>query len=152
MKIISILLVTIVCSPGTSFAQHASKPRLVANLIRKELADGCGCYFKFRGANKNSAKYMFVEGADDDPWMNIAGRDIRLRRVKESERGERERVGSSHMKTYAADDISVTSTYVATRVCPHADENCESHEYKATFVVRKGKKTETVKAVGWCGC
>lgn len=95
---------------------------------------------------------MFAEGADADPWMNIAGRDVRLKRINESSRAPREGVGSRHMKTFVADDISVTGTYVATRVCPDRDENCESHEYNATFVVKKGKRAETVKAVGWCGC
>ena len=152
MKLNSILLVTIVCLLGTSFAQRASKSRLVANLERAELADGCGCYFRFRDAGRHPEKFMFVEGADDDPWMNLAGRDVRLKRIGESPRVEKERVGSSHMKRFVVDDFSVTSTYVATRVCPSADEECESHEYIATFVVRKGRRAETVKAVGWCGC
>lgn len=151
MKLISILLVTIVCLLGTSFAQHASKPRLVANLKRTELAGDCGCYFSFREAPKNPEKYMFVEKADDNAWMNIAGRDVRLKTIRESPRVAKERVGSRHMKTFVVDDISIKSTYVATRVCP-ADEECASHHYKATFVVRKGRRAETIKAVGWCGC
>ena len=95
---------------------------------------------------------MFVEDADSDPWMNIEGKDIRLRRIAETAREAREHVGSRHVKKYVAGKLSVTATYVATRVCKPADENCESQEYSATFVVRKGKRAETVKAFGWCGC
>lgn len=151
MKVFSILfIVTFVFLP-TGLPQNASKPRLVRNLIREELAGDCGCYFRFRGANTNSHHYMFVEPADDDSWMNIEGKDIRLRLIAETDRAN-ERVGSRHVKKYVGEKLSVSGTYVATRVCKPGEENCGSHEYKAQFVVRKGRRVETVKATGWCGC
>lgn len=137
---------------GTGLAQRASKPRLVGNVTGQGLAGDCGCYFKLRSSKKDSERYIFVEKADDAPWMNIDGRDVRLRLVKETERDEKERVGSTRIRTFAAGNVSVSGTYVTTRVCADADEGCESHEYKATFLVKKGKRTESVKAVGWCGC
>ena len=51
---------------------------------------------------------------------------------------------ASGRDTLAADDISVTSTYVVTRVCAANDEDCESTGYDATFVVKKGKRVQTV--------
>ena len=84
--------------------------------------------------------------------MNINGKDVPLKLVKERHPGGRERVGSRWPRTFAADDISVTTTFITTRVCDPNDEGCESHDYYATFVVRKGQRVQTVKAVGSCGC
>ena len=100
---------------------------------------------------------MFVEDLEHEAgvWMNIDGRDVRLKVVKDwsdQQQRERERVGGSSRRVFAAQNISVISTYVTTRVCAANDENCESHDYDATFVVRKGKRTQSVRAVGSCGC
>ena len=93
---------------------------------------------------------MFVDWGRGKSWMNIAGRDVELKLVKES-REEFERVGSRWTRTIALDDISVTSTYITTRLCSQVP-GCRFTDYDATFVVRKGKRAETVKAFGWCGC
>jgi hypothetical protein len=151
-KSFAVFLIATLSLLGTSLAQRASKPRLVGNVTGQGLAGDCGCYFKFRSSKKDSERYIFVEKADDAPWMNIDGRDVRLRLVKETERDEKERVGSTRIRNFAAGNVSVTCTYVTTLVCADADEGCESHEYKATFLVKKGKRSESVNAVGWCGC
>ncbi|MGI8918759.1 MAG: hypothetical protein ACR2H6_09160 [Pyrinomonadaceae bacterium] len=146
---ICVLLMLVLSTLGTTAAQNASKRMLVGNLNRN--FDGCGCFFKFRGTRKNSPKVMFAEFGQNNAWMNIDGRDVQLKLVKEI-RGERERVGSNWTRTIAVRDISVTSTYVATRVCAPNDETCESTDYDATFVVKKGRRSQTVRAFGWCGC
>ncbi len=146
---ICVLLTLVLSTLGTTAAQNASKRMLVGNLNRN--FDGCGCFFKFRGTRKNSPKVMFAEFGQNNAWMNIDGRDVQLKLVKEI-RGERERVGSEWTRTIAVRDISVTSTYVATRVCAPNDETCESTDYDATFVVKKGRRSQTVRAFGWCGC
>ena len=154
MKSVCILLVTMICLLGTSSAQRASKSRLVGNLLRHDLVGGCGCYFEFRGRKRNTELYMFFEGIEENyvAWMNINGKDVPLKLVKERHPGGRESVGSRWPRTFAADDISVTTTFITTRVCDPNDEGCESHDYDATFVVRKGQRVQTVKAVGSCGC
>lgn len=38
-----------------------------------------------------------------------------------------------------------------TRVCATKDENCESTDYDATFVVKKGERVQTVRAFGGVG-
>jgi hypothetical protein len=145
---LSLVLVTSLCLLSIGFSQNASKARLVANL--KENFDGCGCYFRFWGTNPRSEKVMFVDWGHVKSWMNIAGRDVELKLVKES-REEFERVGSRWTRTMAVNDISVTSTYVATRLCSQVP-GCRFTDYDAIFVVRKGKRAQTVKAFGWCGC
>ena len=155
MKPICILLVTMISLLGTSSAQRASKSRLVGNLTGKNLVDGCGCEFQFHGTGRNSKKYMFAESIEDrksSPWMNIDGRDVVLRVSKDWEPGVKESVGSRSVRTFAAAGISVRATFIATRVCADTDESCESSDYNATFVVKKGRRVETVKAFGTCGC
>ncbi|MGH9967857.1 MAG: hypothetical protein ACREBG_08530 [Pyrinomonadaceae bacterium] len=137
---------------STVAGQPASKRGLVGNL-KNHAADGCGCYFQFRGTPRKSEKYIFSSSIEDEKtaWMNIDGQDVELTLVKE--KGPKtERVGSRSSVRYRSRDITVSGTYVATRVCKPNDENCESTAYSATFVVGKGAKSQVVKAVGSCGC
>jgi len=149
------LLLTIVAL-GTVFGQNASKRSLVANLTNKVVADGCGCYFKFRGTPQNVERYVFYSSIDDDKtaWMNVGGRDVKLMLEKETglKGKEEERVGSRSRALYALGNISVSGTYVVTRVCDPNDESCESTQYDVSLVVKKGSKSQVVKAVGGCGC
>ena len=151
MRSFCVLLMMMVCFGATSSAQRASNSRLVGN-VKDNVIDGCGCYFKFRGAKRNSEQYMFAESFDREAWMNIDGRDVPLRVSKEGNPGDRERIGSKWTRTFVAGEITISSTWVTTRMCAPNDENCESTDYDATFVVRKGKRVQTVKASGSCGC
>ena len=139
---------------GTVSAQNASKRSLVANLGNKAVGDGCGCYFKFRGTPQNAERYVFTSSIEDDKtaWMNISGRDVKLKLVKKTGNEKRAQMGSRSTEKYASGDITVTGTYVVTSVCAPNDENCESTGYNVTFVVRKGPKSQVVKASGYCGC
>ncbi len=141
---------------GTVSAQSASKRGLVANLKNNTVADGCGCYFQSRGTPQNAQRYLFfssiAEDAEKTAWMNIEGRDVKLRLARKRDPKERERVGSRLTRRYVADDISVEATYIATRVCKRDDESCEVTDYSATLVVRKGARSQVVKALGGCGC
>lgn len=150
----SCLLLTIVVL-GSVSAQNASKRGLVARLKNNAIADGCGCYFQYRGVPRNETYYLFFSSIEDDEktaWMNIDGKDVKLTLVRKMDPKVRERVGSKSTRRYVTDGISVDATYVATRVCKRDDESCESTDYSGTFVVRKGDQMQIVKAVGGCGC
>lgn len=151
----SCMLLTIVVLSTVS-AQNASKRGLVANLNKNAVADGCGCYFKFRGTPENVERYIFSSSIDDEKtaWMNVGGRDVKLSVRKETgfKGKESEQVGSRSRETYSSGDITVRGTYEVTRVCDPNDENCESTQYDVTFLVKKGTRSQVVKAVGSCGC
>jgi len=141
---------------GIISAQTASKRGLVANL-KNTAVDGCGCYFRFRGTARNAERYIFFSSIEEDQktaWMNIDGRDVKLTLEKEEglKGKEQEQVGARSTARFAAGDIKVSATYIVTRVCDANDESCESTEYEATFVVRKGARSQGVKAAGSCGC
>jgi hypothetical protein len=135
--------------------QTASKRGMVANLENQRVADGCGCYFRFRGTPVTADQYMFFSSIEDDEksaWMNIDGRDVKLQLTKKVDAPRGERVGMRSTRRYEAEDVFVDATYVVTRVCRRNDESCESTGYAATFVLRKGSKRQLAKAVGSCGC
>ena len=166
MKLFTRCVLLTIVFLGTVSAQNASKRGLVANLKNNAVAHDCGCYFKFRGTPRNAERYIFSSSIDDEKtaWMNIGGRDVKLTLEKETglkgnEEGHgiisfqtKERVGSRSRAMYASGDIKVTATYVVTHVCAENDENCESTDYDVTFVVKKGPRSQVVKAVGSCGC
>lgn len=142
---------------GAVLGQTSSKQGLVGNIRNRAVVDGCGCYFRFRGTPDSADRDMFFSSIEKDQktaWMNIGGRDLKLTLKKEEGlRGkEQEKVGSRSKVTYQAGPITVTGTWIVTRVCDPKDENCESTQYDATFVVRKGTRSQVVKAVGSCGC
>lgn len=100
-------------------------------------------------------RYIFFSSIEDDDktaWMDVDGKDIKLKLVKSSESKRRERVGTRSSMTYAAGDLTVSITLVATRVSKPNDENCESTDYKATFRLKRGTERRVIGAVGWCGC
>ena len=156
MRLLARYVLLSIVTLGTVSAQNASKRSLVATLENNSVADGCGCYFRFRGTPKNADRYIFFSSIDDEKaaWMNVGGRDVKLNLVKEAglKGKESERVGSRSGASYSSGDIKVSATYVVTRVCAQDDENCESTDYNVTFVVKKGSKSQLVKAVGSCGC
>jgi hypothetical protein len=156
MRLFAMCMLLTIVVWGTVSAQNASKPGLVANLSNSAVSDGCGCYFKFRGTPLRVDRYMFFSLYEEDKkaaWMNVGGRDVELTLVKKTgQNGKLERVGSRSKETYSSGDITVTATYAVTHVCARSDENCESTGYDVTFVVKKGLKSQVVKAVGYCGC
>jgi hypothetical protein len=157
MRVILFLTLVVILVQSLAAAQTTTPRRLVGNLKNNSLADGCGCYFRFRGMSENDNRYIFfssIENDDKTAWMNIAGQDLKLKLEKQSGPlgTDRERVGSQSSVRYAAGDVTVNGTYVVTRVCAPNDENCESTGYNVTFVVKKGARSQVVKAKGGCGC
>lgn len=151
-----ILIVAVILIAGFAPAQTRREP-LVGNVKDNSLAEGCGCYIKFRNTPEKADRYILFSSIEDDnttAWMNIDGRDVKLKleKIIGPFGTERERVGSRSILKYRAGDITVTGTYVDTKECAPNDENCESTQYSVTFVVKKGSKSQVVKAKGSCGC
>ena len=149
-----ILITIVVVAPAQTRPQ-----RLVGNLKNNAVADGCGCYFQFRGAPENAQRYIFFSSIEADgnktAWMNIDGQDVKLKLEKKSGPFGTEReepMGSRSTVKYSAGDITVHGRYTVTRVCARDDESCESIGYNVTFVVKKGSRSQIVKAKGGCGC
>ena len=134
-----------------------TRPPLLGNIKDNSPAEGCGCYLKFRNTPEKADRYILFSSIEDNnttAWMNIDGQDVKLKleKITGPFGTEHERVGSRSTLKYRSDDITVTGTYVDTKECAPNDENCESTQYSVTIVVRKGARSQVVKAKGSCGC
>lgn len=153
------LLFTLTITPSMSVvAQRTASPQktapTVSNIKDPSVVDGCGCYFRFPfewNKRSRSDKYLFMGGIDEDPWMNIDGKDMQLTLIGES-KSTNTSIGSRSNERYRTNGVNVRVDYIVTRVCRSDDENCESTEYDVTFTVTKGGLNRVIKAKGVCGC
>lgn len=115
--------------------------------------DGCGCYLKAPSASRNSHSYIFLAKIANPnvnrAWMNIDGRVMALNFISSTQRPGRIRRGSTYTETYRSGDVTARVTYVVTSPSRPGGEVAK---YSATITVTKGGRSQTVKAVGECGC
>ena len=137
---------------AASVMVSAQQKNMVGILRMSSRADGCGCYFSFNKSDDAARRLIFFESDQDmGIWINIDGRDTRLRLTRET-KAKRLRVGSRLVSEYASGDVTVSLVKTVTWVCPPRDESCEVTKFSAVLTVRKGNLTQTVRAVGSCGC
>jgi hypothetical protein len=123
---------------GACALASAQQTRLVGTLKNIDL-DGPGCSFGFPKGG-----VIFFDSGSGDTWMNIDGRNVRLSLVKETRPKGRTRVGSRTIKKYSAGDITIDMVEVLTKLSSISN-------FSATFTVRKGNRTQVVRATGICG-
>lgn len=129
-----------VTAPGASMIGYVGKSHLV---------DGCSCDLSF--GNDSSRRSVYSAEIDEkSAWMNIDGRDVRLKLVNSVASTGRIRKGWHSSKTYVAGNITVRIDRTATKVPTREGE--EVTEYAATITVSQSNRKQTVKAVGGCGC
>jgi hypothetical protein len=159
MKVMSIalLVLALVFSAPTLGAQdgrsaRAAGARLVGYLSGVDV-EGSGCGFRLAGERRSSSRYIFFEDfSDEAPYMNIGGKNVRLRLVSSSEPSNGAvRKGQRFSRSYIAGEVRVGMRMAVTSVCAPNDEQCEYTGYRATITVSKGGRRQTVRAVGGCG-
>ena len=153
LLILSLIISTHAPSVQRESGGRVPNARLIGNISK--VAAGCGCYFRSAGEDASSERYIFFADASEAaPLMNIGGRDVRLRLISSTERpGGVRRKGERFSRRYAAGDIKIRMSFVATSVCPSPyDPECAANNYDVTLTASKGARRQTVKAVGGCGC
>lgn len=139
------------CASGDAFGQIK-----IAELKNPNVVEGCGCSFQtaVEAKKRNSQKFLFLsELGTNEGWMNINGKDTKLRLVKTTEKpNRRAKVGDRFYEEYRATGIKVRLDYLTKRVCPPRDESCEVINYDVTITVTKGKDSKIIKTGGSCGC
>ena len=157
---ISFVVLALCCSAPAASAQGRSgkrdaNARLIGNVSGAAVAEGCGCYFRAASADRDSERYVFFEEAGQEaPLMNIGGRDVKLRLVGSTEPpdGVRRR-GERFSRWYASGAVKVRMVFVAESVCPPPYKpECVANSYSVTVTAVEGKRRQTIKAVGGCGC
>ena len=109
---------------------------------------GCGnLYFFKAGAKMTDATYVFLARGDgSDAWMNLDGRDVRLRQIKPAKRDRQK------LRRYSYVSGQTRVTVVIENVKPKADGSEPEHMYKMTITLRNGAATKVVQAVGDADC
>ena len=153
-----LLILSLIFSSAAPSLQRASGGRVPGTRLMgtvNKVANGCGCYFRPVGEDASSNRYIFFEDASEGaPLMNIGGRDVRLRLISSTEPpGGVGRKGERFSRRYAAGNIKIRMSFVATSVCPGSyDPECVGNSYDVTLTASKDTRRQTVKAEGGCGC
>jgi hypothetical protein len=111
---------------------------------KRQYQDGCGC--SFWPAGKQPDQNILVGNYEKQAWMNIDGKVVKLRLVKDTTR-YRGKHGDRYYQTYQSGDITVKVTCVATGFGDTHAVYCD-----ATITVIRRRQRQTVKAEGSCGC
>lgn len=117
---------------------------------------GCSCAVQRTTESKDpdSQKFLFLsETGTTEAWMNINGRDTKLKLVKTTVNDAGDLgLGSRYYEEYAAPGIKIRLDHQVIWVCPPEDEGCEHAKYNTTITVRKGMASQKVRAVMTCEC
>ena len=109
------------------------------------LMTGCGnlYFYKAADANSTTANYVFLSRGDGShAWMNLNGRDVRLRKIKS--RADRE----FRRYSYRYRDVRITVEF-AEYTAPAGETD---HTSKMKITLRKGRTVRVVQAVGGSDC
>jgi hypothetical protein len=106
---------------------------------------GCGnlYFYKTADANSTTANYVFLSRGDGgNAWMNLNGRDVRLRQIKS--RADRK----FHRYSYRYRDGRITVEFEDYT----APAGQTEHTSKMKITLRRGGKVRIVRAVGGSDC
>jgi len=110
------------------------------------LMTGCGnvYVYKVADADSSTANYVFLSRGDGShAWMNLNGRDVRLRKAKSSAGARRLRSDS-----YRYGNVHIT---VETKdFTPRAGR--PEHMFKMKITLRRGRAVRVVHAIGDADC
>jgi hypothetical protein len=121
--------------------------------IEKPLIDGCGCSLRLPSDyEKENKRYLFLSDFSGVAQMNLDGKDLKIKVVKETRQKGKPRVGEHHTETYIADQYKIVIDWRVKEVCAPKDEGCEVIWYSAVITVSRGNQTQKVNALGLCGC
>lgn len=115
--------------------------------------DGCGCSVEppSKGRNQRHHYYLLTELGDATgkrAWMNIDGRVTALS-LSSTTGPAPNRRGSKFTEVYKGGGATARLTYTVSR--PNRPGG-EVTKYAVTITVTKGSRSQTVRAVGECGC
>ena len=155
------LLGFLLLAPSVSFAQTPSPsspvppaPPLKIGVVdnaNHQYQNGCGCSFWRPGQqpkfdDPKTQQYILIGNDKKHAWMNVNGKIVRFRLVKDSTRMQG-KPGDRYYQVYQARD---TRVQVACRASGFGDTHAVYCD--ATITLTRGRQKRTVKAEGSCGC
>jgi hypothetical protein len=137
----------------TTIAQSSEKSSLLRIGAIKDypatgLMTGCGnLYFHRRGQAATDKNYVFLARGDgSNAWMNLNGRDVRLRQIKRRASANQ----GPHRLSYRYGEWQITVEIEDFKSRAAAGESDPMSQMKIT--VRKGRVVRVVQAVGDSDC
>jgi hypothetical protein len=132
----------------TQTANRNSLPRVgaIKDYPATGLMTGCGNLYFYKAADSNSttANYVFLSRGDGShAWMNLNGRDVRLRKSKSG-------AGAGRLRSDSYRYGNVHITVETKAFTPRAGR--PEHMFKMKITLRKGRKLLVVQAVGGSDC
>jgi hypothetical protein len=110
----------------------------IVNLKNKEA--GAGCYFSLANAKVKSNDTLILYSGDTT-WMNLNGRDIQLKRIKDRTSG------STSIRVYKANNLQIRVESKSVTKNPNASLNS-----KAMITISQNNRSKKIDAIGYCGC
>jgi hypothetical protein len=145
---------TIICLCVATGAAQASKQNsrpgigVIKDYKATGLMTGCGnLYFYQRRPGATDADYIFLARGDgSNAWMNLNGRDVRLRRIRKSTAGKQKPL----RLTYRYGDFEIT--VVIENFKPKTTAGDSDPMYRMKITARKGTAVRVAQAVGDSDC
>lgn len=139
-------------------AAKTGNSKIVGSIKNPNIRDGCGCTLQLPSeSQKIDGKNIFARNinaglSSDIAWMNIEGKDTKLRRVKTTEPPGKLKPGTRFQEVYLAPRTKVQIDYVVDSACKPEAQDCEVTGYNANITVTRNRSKQIVKTVGSCGC
>jgi hypothetical protein len=143
-------------SAGTSRQKTGITPLQkapVIGAIQKSAIDGCGCALRLPSdEQKESKRFLFLSDFSGAAQMNLDGKDLKIKLVKETKPKGKPSIGRVHSETYTGGQYTIRIDWRIKKLCDPKDEGCEVTYYSAVITVSRGGQSQKVKALGLCGC
>jgi hypothetical protein len=117
----------------------------IKNYEATGMMTGCGnLYFKFPNKSDEAKNYVYLARAEGEgAWMNLNGRDTRLTLLKTTSWRKGDRV------TKWRYDYRMGTTRISVYI---EFNNDEDFSLDMKIILKKGRSTRTIKAVGYSDC
>lgn len=144
----------LVCSFSATATAQAAKPASVPRVGTIKdypatgLTVGCGnlYFYKAADAKSTTANYVFLSRGDGShAWMNLNGRDVRLRQLKSTARGN----PNSRRHFYSYGNVRITVDF---RDTPEDAVGEGDQRLKMRITLRNGRAVRVIQAVGDSDC
>ncbi len=143
--LVVLLLFVSVRAQGGRRQPSSANSKLIGYIQKQHVVGTCGCRYYFRD---NATRSIYSADSDNNAWMNIDGRDVKLNLVNSvSVPKGRIRKGQRVTRNYVASGIKVK---VETTAGDYEGEGVRG--YTVIITVTKGSLAQTVKIVGDCEC
>ena len=137
----------------TTDTKSASGDKFVLGRIKGDYS-GCACSLQTYLEAKKSGKWKTINfyqelGENKGAYLNLNGKDVLFKLVKEGKRPEKEKVGDRYSDVFQYKDITVTISYTVSKLpC----EECEGTDYDVIISASRGSYLVKERASGSCGC